>query len=89
MNKKQLIVAWVIGILFLSGCSGYDKGYDDGYEGISPSIFDKLSDSYKEGYDDGADDAYYFDLGCRDAYDEEEPRYPDVIEYMEGYNECS
>lgn len=88
MNKKQLMVACVMVIFFLLGCSSYDKGYDDGYEGASPGIFDKLSSSYKRGYDDGADDAYYFDLGCKDGHNEEWPRYPNDADYMEGYKEC-
>jgi hypothetical protein len=87
MNKKQLIVAWIVALIFLSGCSSYDDGYEDGYEGITPTIFNNLSTSYQEGYDDGEDDAYYFDLGYDDAQNDEQPRYLGIFEYMEGYKE--
>ena len=72
----------------VSGCAGYDDGYEDGYEGVSPSVLGRLSRSYESGYEDGADDAYYFDLGCSDAENDESPQFPDIIEYMEGYREC-
>lgn len=87
MNKKQLMVAWVISLLVLSGCSCYDEGYEDGYEGVTPNVLDKLSSSYKEGYSNGAEDVYYFDLGYRDARNGEEPSHPGLSEYMEGYRE--
>lgn len=41
-----------------------------------------------QGHEDGANGASYFDLGCKDARNKEEAHYPDMAEYMKGYNEC-
>jgi len=92
MNKQSIIV-WIVLSLFLlayAGCSSsspYDAGYEKGYDGAEKGVAYSFSKEYKNGYDDGAQDAYYFDLGYRDARNDEEPRYPSLEEYMEGYRE--
>ncbi len=79
----------LLATILMSGCGNYDNGYDDGYDGAKKEFVLFGAGEYNNGYEDGANDAYYFDLGYRDAQDEEPARYPSMTEYMEGYREGS
>jgi len=83
--KKWIIIL----LLLILGCSGgsiYDQGYEDGIRSDkNPSKY-RLNKEYHRGYDDGIYH-YYFDLGMRDAKYDQQPRFPDIDDYMAGYAE--
>ena len=83
--KKVLLIALLI--VFLAGCSYYDRGYGDGWEAAKNRLLYSFSSSYRKGYDNGWYACDMFNKGYYDSKNDFPPKYEDNKNYMWGYEE--